>query len=240
MATGVLSAGWYSILTGVVLLNVAYLLGSVSWNADRAASFVAVAPAASGLWQLERGLRAEFRRRPTSTDEPQFLPDTSALPRSARAADERTRAGLARNRVRDCEATPAASWPGDQRPGRSFRTAGALCAVGPSGGWRVSSGPRGLVDRLLRRSGCRIGSLAPPAVGEARSGHVGSDLGGFTHAALRGVAEPKRTWTVCKQSTNFSSCAEQWNPLPWLVSGLGCLVAGLVAFYVLGRTHRVA
>jgi hypothetical protein len=86
MATGVLSAGWYSILTGVVLLHVAYLLGSVSWDADRAASFAAVAPAASGLWQLERGLRAEFRRRPTSTDEPQFLSDTSALPRSARCS----------------------------------------------------------------------------------------------------------------------------------------------------------
>ena len=31
---------------------------------------------------------------------------------------------------------------------------------------------------------------------------------------------------VCKQSTNFSSCAEQWNPLPWLVSGLGSRLSG--------------
>lgn len=58
MTMGVLSAGWYSILTGLALLYVAYVLGSVSWSTDRAAPFVAVALAATGLWQLERGLRA--------------------------------------------------------------------------------------------------------------------------------------------------------------------------------------
>jgi hypothetical protein len=65
----VLSAGWYSILTGVVLLYVAYLLGSVSWDTDHAAPVVAVGLAVTGVWQLERGLRAEFQRRPKLTDE---------------------------------------------------------------------------------------------------------------------------------------------------------------------------
>lgn len=62
MAFGRLSAGWYSILTGLVLLYVAYLLGSVSWEVDRAAPVVAVALAVAGLWQLQRGLRLEVRR----------------------------------------------------------------------------------------------------------------------------------------------------------------------------------
>ena len=63
MAIGVLSAGWYSILTGGALLYLAYVLGTVSWSADRAAPFVAAACAVTGVWQLIRGLRAEFRRR---------------------------------------------------------------------------------------------------------------------------------------------------------------------------------
>jgi glycerol uptake facilitator-like aquaporin len=67
MSTGVLSAGWYSILTGLALLYVAYALGSVS--GDEAAPFVAIALAVTGAWQLERGVRAEFQRRPKSTDE---------------------------------------------------------------------------------------------------------------------------------------------------------------------------
>ena len=71
MAMGVLSAGWYSILTGLVLLYVAYLLGSVAWEADRAAPFVAVVLAVTGVWQLNRGLRAEFQRRPKPSDEPE-------------------------------------------------------------------------------------------------------------------------------------------------------------------------
>ena len=70
MSTGVLSAGWYSILTGSALLYVAYLLGSVPGDDDSAAPFVAVALAATGVWQLGRGLRAEFQRRPKSTDGP--------------------------------------------------------------------------------------------------------------------------------------------------------------------------
>lgn len=69
IATGVLSAGWYSILTGVVLLYLAYVLGMTPWDVDRAAPFASVAFAATGLWQLTRGLRAEFQRRLKSTDE---------------------------------------------------------------------------------------------------------------------------------------------------------------------------
>ncbi len=69
MSTGVLSAGWYSILTGLALLFVAYMLGTVSGD-DAAALPVAIVLAVTGLWQLERGLRAEFQRRPKSTDEP--------------------------------------------------------------------------------------------------------------------------------------------------------------------------
>lgn len=67
-SSGVLSPGWYQILTGLALLFVSYLLGSAS--GDAAAPFVAVALAVAGAWQLERGLRAEFQRRPRSTDEP--------------------------------------------------------------------------------------------------------------------------------------------------------------------------
>jgi hypothetical protein len=68
MPVCLLSAGWYSVLTGVALLFVAYALGSVS--GDEAAPFVAMVLAVAGVWQLERGLRAEFQRRPGSTDEP--------------------------------------------------------------------------------------------------------------------------------------------------------------------------
>jgi hypothetical protein len=64
MSMGVLSVGWYAILTGLALLYVAYVLGSVSADDDGAAPLVAVVMALTGVWQLERGLRAEFQRRP--------------------------------------------------------------------------------------------------------------------------------------------------------------------------------
>ena len=70
MSIGMLSAGWYSILTGAVLFYLAYVLGSVSWSDDKAAPFVAAAFAVTGMWQLGRGLRAEFQRRPKPTGEP--------------------------------------------------------------------------------------------------------------------------------------------------------------------------
>lgn len=64
MSIGVLSAGWYAILTGLTFLYVAYLLGSVSPSDDGAAPFVALMLGLTGVWQLERGLRAEFQRMP--------------------------------------------------------------------------------------------------------------------------------------------------------------------------------
>jgi len=68
MTIGVLSDGWYAMLTGVALLVLAYLLGGVPWDVDPAATLVGMAFLAVGLWQLTRGLRAEFPRRPKSTD----------------------------------------------------------------------------------------------------------------------------------------------------------------------------
>lgn len=68
MSTGILSAGWNSVLTGLAMLFAAYVLGSVP--GDAAAPFVAVTLAVTGVWQLEHGLRAEFQRRPKSTDKP--------------------------------------------------------------------------------------------------------------------------------------------------------------------------
>jgi hypothetical protein len=55
MTIGVMSDGWYAILTGLVLLLLAYLLGRVSWDVDPAATFVAMAFLVLGLWQLARG-----------------------------------------------------------------------------------------------------------------------------------------------------------------------------------------
>ncbi|QNN53432.1 hypothetical protein [Nocardioides mesophilus] len=62
LSRGVLSPGWNAILTGLALLLVAYALGSVAGD-DAAAPFVAVVLAVAGLWQLERGARAELTRR---------------------------------------------------------------------------------------------------------------------------------------------------------------------------------
>ena len=67
MSKGVLSPGWNSIVTGVAFLFLAYVLGTGAGE-DSAAPFVAIVLAAMGAWQLERGLRAEFRRRAKSTD----------------------------------------------------------------------------------------------------------------------------------------------------------------------------
>ena len=69
MTIGVMSDGWYAILTGLVLLLLAYLLGSVPWDVDPAATLVAIAFLVLGLWQLTRGLRSELPRQGKSTDE---------------------------------------------------------------------------------------------------------------------------------------------------------------------------
>jgi hypothetical protein len=68
MTIGVISDGWYATLTGLVLLLLAYVLGSVPWDVDPAATLVAMAFLVTGLWQLTRGLRAEFPRQRKSTD----------------------------------------------------------------------------------------------------------------------------------------------------------------------------
>ena len=54
MSKGVISAQWYSMLTGLALLYVAYLLGSVA-DSDPAAPFVAVLLAIAGVWQAWAG-----------------------------------------------------------------------------------------------------------------------------------------------------------------------------------------
>lgn len=66
MSKGVLSPAWNSIVTGVAFIFLAYVLGTAA-GGDSAAPFVAIVLAATGAWQLERGLRAEFRRRAEST-----------------------------------------------------------------------------------------------------------------------------------------------------------------------------
>ena len=63
MSRGVISAGWYSILTGVAMLVLAYALGSSSPVEDTAVLVVAVVLTATGAWQLERGIRSELLRR---------------------------------------------------------------------------------------------------------------------------------------------------------------------------------
>ena len=65
---GVISAGWYSILTGLVLLVVGLALASVSGD-DRVAGVVSVVALLGAVWQLERGLRSEFQRRPRARDD---------------------------------------------------------------------------------------------------------------------------------------------------------------------------
>ncbi|KRE95613.1 hypothetical protein ASG76_08265 [Nocardioides sp. Soil774] len=69
MQTGLLSKGWYSILTGLALLLLAFALGGVPWDVDPAASFVAVAFLVIGSWHLARGLRAEFQQRRAPSDD---------------------------------------------------------------------------------------------------------------------------------------------------------------------------
>ena len=41
--------------------------------------------------------------------------------------------------------------------------------------------------------------------------------------------------TVCTVHTNFSECAERWNPWPWFIVGVGFLTIGIAVFYLLGR-----
>lgn len=63
MSKGVISPGWYAILTGLALLYVAYLLGTVGGDVDAAAPYVALVLGVGGVALLERGVRAELRRK---------------------------------------------------------------------------------------------------------------------------------------------------------------------------------
>lgn len=62
LSKGVISSGWYALLTGLALLVVARALASVSRD-DHAAGVVAAGLFLAGAWQLLRGLRSELRRR---------------------------------------------------------------------------------------------------------------------------------------------------------------------------------
>ena len=67
LSRGVLSAGWESVLTGAVLLFLAWCLAGVG-DDDPVAPYVAVVLLLAGVWRVERGLRAELMRRPRPTD----------------------------------------------------------------------------------------------------------------------------------------------------------------------------
>jgi hypothetical protein len=68
LSKGVISSGWYSILTGSALLVVGLALGSVAGD-DPAAGPVGGVSFLAGLWQLQRGLRLTFPRRPPAADD---------------------------------------------------------------------------------------------------------------------------------------------------------------------------
>ena len=61
MSTGVISRGWYSILTGVAMLYVVWLLRP-AYGTDTAAPFVGLGLGITGIWCLVRGLLFEARR----------------------------------------------------------------------------------------------------------------------------------------------------------------------------------
>jgi hypothetical protein len=61
LSKGLISAGWYAILTGLTMLYLTWVLASV-FEDDSAAPYVAVVLAVTGLWQLGRGVLSEVRR----------------------------------------------------------------------------------------------------------------------------------------------------------------------------------
>ena len=68
LSKGVVSAGWNSILTGLVLLYVGWMLGSTPLDQDPFAGHVGVGAFLAGAWMFQRGLRSEFMRRPRTYD----------------------------------------------------------------------------------------------------------------------------------------------------------------------------
>ncbi|NPD05590.1 hypothetical protein HN031_12930 [Nocardioides sp. zg-1308] len=67
MAIGMLSDGWYAVLTGAALLFLASLLAPTPLSVDPAAPVVAVAFLLLGAWQGRQGVPAEVHPR-RSTD----------------------------------------------------------------------------------------------------------------------------------------------------------------------------
>jgi hypothetical protein len=63
MSRGVISRGWYSVLTGVAMLLAVWLIAPAS-DSDPAVPVVVLVLALTGIWSIERGLRAEYQRRP--------------------------------------------------------------------------------------------------------------------------------------------------------------------------------
>jgi len=114
LSKAVISAGWYSILTGLALLFVGLGLASVSGD-DIAAGFVGVACLMTGLWQLERGLRWEFQRRPRASDDESYTATSVDLvtPQDSVARPSITRSRPKRQACRGlyapCIASPAAA-----------------------------------------------------------------------------------------------------------------------------------
>jgi hypothetical protein len=62
MTKGQIGAGWYAILTGIVMLAVARALSSAG-NTDPVAPYVAVVLAVTGVWCLARGGLRVYRDR---------------------------------------------------------------------------------------------------------------------------------------------------------------------------------
>jgi hypothetical protein len=62
LSKGVISRGWYAILTGIAMIYAVLVIAPAS-DTDPAAPFVAVALAVTGIACIERGVRLERRRR---------------------------------------------------------------------------------------------------------------------------------------------------------------------------------
>jgi hypothetical protein len=62
LAKGQIGPGWYAILTGIVMLDLAYVLSGAR-DTDAAAPYVAGVLAITGLWSLASGWRRLRRDR---------------------------------------------------------------------------------------------------------------------------------------------------------------------------------
>ena len=63
LSKGVISRGWYAILTGLAMLFVVWLIAAIA-DTDPAAPVVAVVLTLTGIWSIGRGLRSEYQLRP--------------------------------------------------------------------------------------------------------------------------------------------------------------------------------